>query len=144
MNMRASGAVRRGGALNDYSEQTEVSFIQMDPAAAAALTTPWAVDRARKEYRECARRQEVLGGRLSSGPAWNMLLDLFISSANSKRLSVSALCIGARTSSATALRYLSLLQEAGFVERTVDMTDARRSYVYLTDAGWSKMADLLN
>jgi hypothetical protein len=101
------------------------------------------LERAKVEYREAGRRLSALGSRLSMGPAWNMLLDLFISGVGSQRLSVSALCIGARTSSATALRYLAILQEAGLVERSLDATDARRSYVRLTSAGWRTMSMLL-
>jgi DNA-binding IclR family transcriptional regulator len=80
---------------------------------------------------------------MSGEPAWNILLDLFISGAANRTLSVSAVCIGARSPAATALRYLSLLQEAGLVERSPDTSDARRSHVRLTSKGWSKMLGFL-
>jgi DNA-binding MarR family transcriptional regulator len=73
-----------------------------------------------------------------------MLLDLFISGVGCRKLSVTALCIGARTSTTTALRYLSALQDAGLVERSSDATDGRRSYVQLSVAGWHTMSVLLD
>lgn len=102
------------------------------------------LERAKQEYQETGRRLAVLGPRLATGPAWNMLLDLLVSGLTPRKLSVTALCIGARTSSATALRYLSMLQDAGLVERSLDATDARRSYVELTSEGWRTMLLLLD
>lgn len=107
-------------------------------------TRPLLLARAKDEYREAGRRLTALGARLAIGPPWNMLLDLFISGIGGHKLSVTALCIGARSSTTTALRYLSSLQAAGLVERSLDTTDARRSYVQLTAAGWHKMCWLLD
>lgn len=111
------------------------------PANTAVTATQLA--RARKEYEASQRRSSLLGPRMSAEPAWNILLDLFISGAANRTLSVSAVCIGARSPAATALRYLSLLQEAGLVERSQDTSDGRRSHVRLTTKGWSKMLALL-
>lgn len=88
-------------------------------------------------------RDDLLGDALFSEPAWDILLDLFVSDSEARRLSVSAVCIGARAPSATALRYLALLQEAGLVERTRDELDGRRSHVCLTPSGRRRMATLL-
>lgn len=138
--MSSSGdanAPSRGNAAAAIDRDADVSDI--------AIAIPNAtLSRAKEEYRESGRRMNVLGSKLCAGPPWNMLLDLFISESASRPLSVTALCLGARTSSATALRYLSILQEAQLVRRTLDATDARRSYVGLTPLGWSKMRELLD
>jgi DNA-binding MarR family transcriptional regulator len=101
------------------------------------------VDIARRLYRLRKRRDAELGDLLFSEPAWDILLDLFISDYDERQLSVSAVCIGARAPSATALRYLSLLQEAGLVERVRDASDGRRSHVKLTTLGRRRMTNLL-
>ncbi|MEG3163132.1 winged helix DNA-binding protein [Sphingomonas sp. PB2P19] len=101
------------------------------------------VELARRLYRLRKRRDAELGGTLFSEPAWDILLDLFISDYDDRQLSVSAVCIGARAPSATALRYLSLLQEAELVERVRDATDGRRSHVKLTALGRRRMTNLL-
>ncbi|WP_380785427.1 transcriptional regulator [Sphingomonas sp. R86521] len=101
------------------------------------------VEVARRLYRLRKRRDAELGNSLFSEPAWDILLDLFISDYDDRQLSVSAVCIGARAPSATALRYLSLLQDAGLVERIRDATDGRRSHVTLTMTGRRRMTNLL-
>jgi DNA-binding MarR family transcriptional regulator len=101
------------------------------------------VDMAKRLYELRKVRDGLLGEALFSEPAWDILLDLFICDHEGHRLSVSAVCIGARAPSATALRYLTLLQEAGLVERTRDERDGRRSHVQLTGIGRRRMAVLL-
>ncbi|WP_380782130.1 winged helix DNA-binding protein [Sphingomonas sp. R86520] len=101
------------------------------------------VDMAKRLYELRKVRDALLGEALFSEPAWDILLDLFISDHEGHRLSVSAVCIGARAPSATALRYLTLLQEADLVERTRDERDGRRSHVQLTGLGRRRMAALL-
>lgn len=101
------------------------------------------VDVARRLYLLRKRRDAELGNLLFSEPAWDILLDLFISDYDDRQLSVSAVCIGARAPSATALRYLSLLQDAALVERIRDATDGRRSHVKLTALGRRRMTNLL-
>lgn len=99
--------------------------------------------RAKQEYAASGQRLARLGGTLTSEPAWNMLLDLFVSGAQKRILSVSALTIGSRAAPATALRYLKLLVEADLVERQFDELDGRRVHVQLTSAGWRTVAGLL-
>jgi DNA-binding MarR family transcriptional regulator len=101
------------------------------------------VDVAKRLYELRKVRDALLGKALFSEPAWDILLDLFISDHQGRRLSVSAVCIGARAPSATALRYLTLLQEADLIERTRDQCDGRRSHVQLTALGRRRMVGLL-
>jgi DNA-binding MarR family transcriptional regulator len=121
----------------------------MSPIDVAKRATPFAisdtalVDMARRLYELRKVRNAMLGNALFSEPAWDILLDLFISEHEQRRLSVSAVCIGARAPSATALRYLAMLQDADLVERIRDACDGRRSHVQLTALGRLRMANLL-
>jgi len=110
---------------------------------ASGVETSALVNVAKRLYETRRRRDEVLGASLFSEPAWDILLDLFISYHEDRRLSVSAVCIGAQAPSATALRYLAILQEAGLVVRTRDQSDGRRSHIQLSLAGRQRMAELL-
>jgi DNA-binding MarR family transcriptional regulator len=101
------------------------------------------VDIAKRLYELRKVRNALLGNALFSEPAWDILFDLFISDHQGRQLSVSAVCIGARAPSATALRYLALLQEAELIERTRDQRDGRRSHVQLTALGRRRMEGLL-
>ena len=68
-----------------------------------------------------------------------MLLDLYISDAESRRLSVSALCLGSQGPQTTALRYVPLFCEGGLARRVADPVDARRHFVELTEQGRNAM-----
>jgi len=94
-------------------------------------------------YRERQRRREFFGDDLFGEPAWDMLLDLYIAERKSKRLSVTAACIGANCSGTTGLRRLQQLEERGLVARETDPTDARRSFVRLSERGYAAMTDYL-
>ncbi|TCP88739.1 winged helix DNA-binding protein [Sphingomonas sp. PP-CE-1A-559] len=123
--------------------------LAMAPINIAKRATPFAVsdtvlvDMARRLYELRKVRDAMLGDALFSEPAWDILLDLFISEHEQRRLSVSAVCIGARAPSATALRYLTMLQDADLVERIRDARDGRRSHVQLTALGRLRMTNLL-
>jgi len=102
-----------------------------------------AVGVARRIYALAARRERRLGADLFSNPGWLMLLDLFVSESEGRRLSVTALCLGSRKPLATALRYVAVLCDAGLTKRSVDAVDARRSFVSLTDKGRRDLVALL-
>jgi DNA-binding MarR family transcriptional regulator len=114
------------------------------PALAPTAVDPARLVSAAKHLYELRRQRDAaFGADLFSEPAWDMLLDLFISHHEGRQLSVSAVCIGARAPSATALRYLAILQEAGLVLRTRDKNDGRRSHIQLSVTGRQRMSDLL-
>ncbi len=99
---------------------------------------------AKRVYAMCRERDAVFGTAMFSEPAWDILLDLFVSEHDGRQLSVSSVCIGARAPSATALRYLKMLEENALVERIRDMSDGRRSHVRLTMRGRRHMTRLLS
>lgn len=101
------------------------------------------IDAARREQAMYERRVNKLGPALASGTVWNILLDLLISESSARTLSVIAVCIGSRAPSATAIRYLSLLEIDGLVERERDVTDRRRTFIRLTNRGRRFVFDLL-
>ncbi len=123
-----------------------VTGIRPGPTVALAGSTDQAklVTIAKRAYEMRRLRDDMLGAALFSEPAWDMLLDLYISYHEGRQLSVSAVCIGARAPSATALRYLAILQEAGLVLRTRDQSDGRRSHIQLSASGRQRMAELLS
>ncbi len=113
-------------------------------AVHADARAAWAALRhAQSELELGGRRSRMFGDRLFFDPAWNILLDIFISIFAQRRLSVTAVCIGSRVSTATGLRYITCLSEEGLVSRVADVRDGRRTYIELTGAGWSSMIALL-
>lgn len=113
--------------------KVDLSDPRLAPAAAAA----------RAAYRLRGLRNDALGQDLFSDPAWDILLDLFIAACDGQRLSVSAVCVGARCPSATALRYLTLMMEADWIYRVADTSDGRRFYVVLRPKTMDRMLTML-
>jgi len=103
----------------------------LQPRSVARLT-------AKRVYRARIERFRHLGEDLFADPAWDMLLDLFICQ-GVRRLSVSAVCLGAQVPHATAMRYLRLILDRGLAERLPDVLDRRRTHVRLTAKGVSAM-----
>ncbi|MEP9357434.1 winged helix DNA-binding protein [Sphingomonas sp. KR3-1] len=96
-----------------------------------------ALDRARALYDLRRSREHFFKGNadLFGEPAWDILLDLFIAGEMGKQVSVTSACIGANTPPTTALRWLSLLEERGLVQRIPDLHDRRRALMRLTPKG---------
>ena len=85
-------------------------------------------------------RAQFLGSGLFADPAWDMLLDLTAAREEHRRVSVTSLCIASRVPPTTALRWITLLEEAGLVQRSGDNADRRRTFIALTDKAASKIA----
>lgn len=68
-------------------------------------------------------------------PAWDMLLDLVYAERDHKSVSVTSACMAASVPPTTALRWVSILENKGYIERTQDKLDGRRRYVMLTEKG---------
>jgi hypothetical protein len=72
-------------------------------------------------------------------PAWDMLLDLYLRQKTGMRSSVTSACIGSHAPHTTALRYVSALCDAGWLERVVDECDRRRNWLSLSREGESRL-----
>ena len=88
--------------------------------------------------------RHAMGGDLFVDPAWDMLLDLFITRSEGKRTSVSALCLASCVPSSTALRWIATMERRGLVVRRPDPCDRRRYFVHLTAAALAALHEGLN
>lgn len=95
---------------------------------------------ARATYAVRRKRSAIFGdAELFGEPAWDILLDLYIASAEGKTVSVSSACIGSASPPTTGLRWLGVLAEHDLVLREHDPRDQRRVLVRLTEKGLSAM-----
>lgn len=78
------------------------------------------------------RRNAMLSEIDFGEPAWDMILDLYVSSIEKRRVSVSSLCVAAGVPSSTALRWINSMVDAGHFIRQQDGEDARRRYIDLS------------
>lgn len=87
------------------------------------------------------RRDEIFGKKkeLFSDPAWDMLLDLYLSRLERRRVAVSSLCIAASVPSTTALRWIKTMCDHGLFVRSADPEDGRRFFIHLSEEAAEKM-----
>ena len=89
----------------------------------------------RSAIRSRSQREKFFPSELFADPAWDMLLDLYLSEIIQRRVSVSSLCIASNVPGTTALRWIASLECEGLVDRTSDPFDKRRYFMSLTDKG---------
>ena len=89
--------------------------------------------KAKRIYDERLRRRSIISLPIFDEPGWDMLLDLYWHRAQGRKISVSSACLASNAPSTTALRYLLLLEENGWVESTESNLDKRTRLVAITD-----------
>jgi len=94
----------------------------------------------RQVLRHRRQRAQFFDADMFADPAWDMLLDLTAARGESKRVSVTSLCIAASVPATTALRWIGQLIESGLFRRVEDMSDRRRAFIELTDPAAEAMA----
>lgn len=80
-------------------------------------------------------RDKHLDETLFGEPGWEMLLDLYVQRVKGRRVSVTSVCTASCAPTATALRWLAIIQKRGWVTREGDPTDNRRSFIALSRSG---------
>ena len=83
----------------------------------------------------CAARRRLyalFGRRLFSDPSWDILLELFVSTLEGRKVTVSTACMAACAPTTTALRHIAYLVQEGLVVRRPHPADARSTYLELT------------
>lgn len=132
--------------LDEIRVKLETIF---DTAATEVISTdslepPIACDKVRKIIRLRARRQCIFGSAVFGEPAWDMLLDLYSSTLERRAESVTSLGLASRLPQTTALRWINLLEEQGWIVRKPDPRDGRRVLVSLSSKARSAMELFIN
>jgi len=123
-------------SLSSYS----LSLLMNSPGPAgsesASLNRDTILQACRQTYEYRRLRDEFFGASdLFSDPAWDILLDLFISDLEGRDLSITDACIGAAVPMTTALRWIVILEQRGLACRENDQRDARRVFLRLSAHG---------
>lgn len=80
-------------------------------------------------------REATFGEGLFADPAWDMLLHLYATYLERRRVSISSLQIASTSPSTTALRWIARLEERQLIMRCPDQLDARRIFIELSSQG---------
>ena len=86
-------------------------------------------------------RERLFPAALFADPVWDMLLDLTAARLEGKPVAVSSLCLAAAVPTTTALRQVKALCDAGMFIRRVDLRDARRTFIELSEDSAQSMLD---
>ena len=86
------------------------------------------------------RRDQFFEGELFADPAWDILLELYASMLAQQRITVGTLCNAAAVPQTTALRWISLLESKGLIQRGADPMDGRRFHLSLSRSGLEAIA----
>ncbi|MDB5692725.1 MAG: MarR family transcriptional regulator [Alphaproteobacteria bacterium] len=97
---------------------------------------------AREVYETRRNRERVFGQGLFSDPSWDILLDLYISRREARKVTISSACIAASAPSTTATRHIAHLVQRGLVLRIPHPADARSSYLELSPKADVKLSQL--
>lgn len=135
---------------NRQAEATDVTTAQYRPLASHPIlgrmhviagdsgTGEWGRS-ARSEIKARSNRSKFFKASLFSDPAWDILLELFAAEQEARRVNISSAGLAAEIPLTTALRWINALEREGLVERVADPTDARRTFLSLTESGLRAM-----
>jgi len=90
---------------------------------------------AREEYDARRRREQLLGLDLSSEPGWDMLLGLYVEHGRGRPVELARLHAALPVAVTTALRWIGLLIDAGFVAQRRFEENRGRIELELTPRG---------
>ena len=93
------------------------------------------LEKAKYLYKERERQQALFGEYdLGGEPGWNILLDLFISHFQHKRIQITSACIASLAPTTTGLRWIGKLESHGLISRQ-NGEDKRVVFVEITSKG---------
>lgn len=101
------------------------------------------VELARQIYRMRRRRAAYWPEELFGEPVWDIMLDLYVRAYEGRDVSVTSACLASGVPQTTALRWVTLLEERGLVERHDAKHDLRVHYLRLTLDGARRIQHFL-
>jgi DNA-binding MarR family transcriptional regulator len=116
------------------TDELESQAIGSSPTVVSSFTREALIKRARQLLNDRRRRTRHLGQAIFGEPAWEILLILYVEH-DRRRLTVSNLTGASGVPASTVLRWLAYLDSQGLTIRSDHPTDARISYVDLTEKG---------
>lgn len=88
-------------------------------------------------------RSKFFSGEIFGEVCWDVLLALYIVHCAGQRMSTTELGMAADVKQTTLLRWLDVLADRGLVYRYTRPTDARKTFIALTDSGIEAMSNYL-
>ncbi|WP_179042134.1 winged helix DNA-binding protein [Sphingobium lactosutens] len=106
-------------------------------------TSPEELAAAARRYLRWRRKRDESYPRLFEDPAWEILLDLFVSKIEERSIYVSSACIASQVPQTTALRMIKRLNDLSLVKQEEDPFDGRRKILKITKPGIDVVVNFL-
>jgi len=130
-------------AADQIAQMAEILAEEVLPPQSAPVSGADYEAIASRHYGFRRRRAKILGSHIACGPAWDILLDLFINHYRNRKVAITDAAIAAACPHTTALRWIEVLVAEGLARKEPDLKDARRSFVILSTDGLEKMRSSL-
>jgi DNA-binding MarR family transcriptional regulator len=120
-------------SLNDAAPGDRSAFRQLEHDSDLWLLA------AKDMYKDRLARRRYFAAKLFGEPAWDILLDLYIAEKENRVISVTSACLAAQVPQTTAIRWIRMLEQEGFVLRDQDRHDGRRRLLRISEKGYARM-----
>lgn len=120
-------ALDRADSMDEVAEPLSHALAERDQL----LLLVWA----EAEYFGRRKRTAFVAEDLLGEPCWDILLDLYIQEARRRRVTVKSACKASAVPDTTALRWLSILEGRGLINREGALYDKRVQFVELSAEG---------
>jgi DNA-binding MarR family transcriptional regulator len=137
----AIGAPGLTSEMIAFAAESHTARPQLSPSPSDSTVSDNALraSRVRERIRQRRTRESLFNTDLFADPAWDMLLDLYAAELEGGDVSVSSLCIAAAVPTTTALRWIKLLSDQGWLVRQQDPHDGRRINMRLSKGSRSRL-----
>lgn len=98
---------------------------------------------ARHFHSVALKRQDIIGRNMINDAAWHMLLALYADCEEDRPVSVTSLVQASGSPPTTALRYLSVMEDAGMITRRDHPSDGRSSLIAPTNTTIETMREVV-
>ena len=132
--------------LTQFVDESMELLADLNSAEFTKKTTPaelesLAIGEIRRIIAARTLRSKFLTSDYFGDPAWDIMLDLALARAESRRVSISSACIAAGVPTTTALRWVRTMINDGVVTVMADPKDSRRRFVQLSHECYTNMVD---
>jgi DNA-binding MarR family transcriptional regulator len=110
------------------------------PASRVTIALPPSfASRVRSILKARRAREALIGRNLFADPAWDILLELYATEIEQRRVATSDLSVASAVPLTTVLRWIDRLENTGLITRRQDALDRRRVWIALSPVGCDKM-----
>lgn len=130
--------------LQSESDRIDVQVARPHAVVDRVLEESAGPNKAKELIAQRQMRRRLFGDALFEGPAWDLLLDLYVAHEEGTAISLTCAGLVGGVPATTALRWIRRLADDGCITRSSDLNDGRRTLIELTPEMRSKVRHYLS